>query len=496
MTMSQAYFFDSHKPFDQKAGIFVHHHGASIYPTVNLTNYRDYINNELDLVETMGYRHIETPFTHVTDENSEFVTVAQYLVEEALNRNLTVMVIAQGTQDSSMSDNEIKSDSQNYLQVMTNFVIKNAGKFLIYEGLNEPESSNWYGQNTMQGYQQAMLWDNKLKAVVNRYDSTATFVEGVINPIYGIPLIKQGLINPAAYAIHSYVKNIGTKGNNVPEAQLLNATYPTSYNGHKFAMTEFGIAAEYDGSDNEDDWQGIVSADEAAALTVRQMIIQDALGAPMQYNFILGYLYVFKKYQFFDLNANITPTGTAVKNALEELQGYYFHAWLWTDVGTHHSYIAKYIDKDGLAKYAYWNADGSSADIIVGTNTLHATSAPQFTITNLEASVNTLVVQTPVGLSTIDVKNLPINQSVPLQLPHVEGYQHNEINATLDGTGKLTLEGDIIYRKADESGLKVQAKNLNGSFKNLKLKSPDGTSWQAVVVAGNISWVKNQGNVI
>lgn len=496
MKMSQAYFFNSDKSFDQKAGIFVHHHGSSVNPTVNMTNYQQYINNELDLVEAMGYQNIETPFTHVTNYDSEFVTVIQYLVDQALARGITVMLIAQGTQDNTMSIAEIKSDSQDYLQVMTNFVIRNAGKGLVYEGINEPDSGDWYGLNTVVGYQQAIIWDNQLKAVIDEYDSSATFVEAVLYPAYGIPMIKQGLINPASYAMHSYIKNIGNKGSNVPETQLLNATYPTSYQGNKFALTEFGIASEYEDKDIEDDWQGIVSADEAAALTVRQMIIQDALGAPMQYNFILGYLYVFKKYQFFDLNANITPTGTAVENALKELQGYYFHEWLWADVGSHHSYIAKYINKDGLTKYAYWNADGSSADIIVGTNTLHATSAVQYTIVNLAASVNTLVIQTPTGLKTIDVKQLPVGKPVLLQLPAVVGYQHNEVTATLDGTGKLTLHADIVYRRSDEHGLQVDANKLANGFDTLMLKSPDGTSWQAEVVAGSISWVKNQGNVI
>jgi len=41
----------------------------------------------------------------------------------------------------------------------------------------------------------------------------------------------------------------------------------------------------------------------------------------MQYNFILGYLYVFKKYQFFDANKNILPVGVEVKKALSQLSG-------------------------------------------------------------------------------------------------------------------------------------------------------------------------------
>lgn len=494
MQMSQDYFFNPHKPFDEKVGIFAHHHGSAVQKTVTLDNYKSYIDNELDLVEEMGYQHIETPFTHVDDYNSEFVTVVQYLVDKALKRGISVMVIAQGSQNNALTEAEIKVDSERYLRIMTEFVIRNAGKGIIYEGINEPDSSDWYGQNNMEGYRKAIEWDNKLKAVIKQYDPTATFVEAVLDPIYGVPLIKEGLIDSGAYARHSYTKNIGTKGNNVPENQLLNPLETSSYDGDKFAMTEFGFAVEHAGNDQENNWQGLVSEDEAAALTVRQMIIHDALGAPMIYNFILGYLYVFKQYQYFDLNKNITPTGSAVKNALKELKGYYFDSWLWADAGEHRSFIAKYI-KDGTAKYAYWNADGVSADITVGTNTLHATSAPQFTIANLEASVNTLVVQTPIGLSTIDVKHLPVNQSVPLQLPYVEGYQHNEVNATLDGTGKLTLEGDIIYRKADESGLKVKAKNLNGSFKNLKLKSPDGSIWQASISSdGKLSWIKNYGD--
>lgn len=492
--MSQKYYFDPHKTFDQKAGIFVHHHGASVFPTVNLENYKGYINNSLDLVEEMGYHHISSPFTHISNYDSEFVTVLQYLVDEAGKRGISVMVIAQGSQNK-LSEVDANINAEKYLQVMTQFIISNAGKSLIYSGINEPNSGTWYGQNNMAGYRKAIQWDNRLKKIIKYYDPTATFVEAVLSPKFGIPLIKEGLIDGGAYAMHPYTTNIGNKGHNVPEDQFLEATYATGFAGKTFAMTEFGIASEYDGTDPEDDWQGVVSPEEAGALTVRQMIIHDALGSPMQYNFILGYLYVFKKYQFFDLNRNITPTGQAVKNALQELKGFYFDYWLWADVGEHRTYIAKYV-RDNDTKFVFWNADGVSSDIKVGSNTLTATSAPQYTTTNLAASVNTLIVQTPPGLKTIDIKLLPVNKSVPLQLPNVDGYQHNEVNATLDGTGKLTLEGDIIYRKADEQGLKVQAKKLQGSFSQLRLKSPDGSIWQAAVTDGKIFWLKNQGIVL
>jgi len=443
--MSQSYFFSSDKTFDQKAGIFVHHHGSSGNPTVNPSNYEQYIDDEVSLILDMGYKNIETPFTHVTDYSSEFVTVIQYLVDKLLENNISVMLIAQGTQNNSMTESEINKDSENYLSVLTKFIKANASKRLIYEGINEPDSSNWYGQNTMGGYLKALEWNKKLKNVIKLNDSSATFVDAVLDPIYGIPFIKSGNINPTEYAMHSYVKNIGSKGSKIPEQQLLNATYATSYQGNIFAMTEFGIASEYEGTDVEDDWQGIVSADEAAALTVRQMIIQDSLGAPMQYNFILGYLYVFKKYQFFDADKNILPVGVEVKKALSQLSGYKFNKWLVANYSTHNSYIAEYISGSSK-KYAFWNSDGSDGDVTIGSKTIFMTSKVQYTNETLYEEIDTFILQTPIGISTIDTSRYTNNQYFTLEIPDVPGYNHNSTTAVKSDSGITSLKNDVYYQ--------------------------------------------------
>lgn len=450
--MSQSYFFNSDKTFDQKAGIFVHHHGSSGNPTVNLSNYKQYIDDEVNLILNMGYKNVETPFTHITDYSSEFVTVTQYLVDKLLENNISVMIIAQGTQNNSMTESEINEDSEKYLSVLTKFIKANASKQLIYEGINEPDSSNWYGQNTMVGYLKALEWNKKLKKVINSNDSSATFVDAVIDPIYGVPFIKSGNINPSEYAMHSYVKSIGTKGSNTPEKQLLNATYATSYQGNKFAMTEFGIASEYEGTDVENDWQGTVSADEAAALTVRQMIIQDYLGAPMQYNFILGYLYVFKKYQFFDANKNILPVGVEVKKALSQLSGYKFNKWIVTEYGDHKSYVAQYVNGSNK-KYAYWNSDGSDGNITIGSKTISATSKVQYTNQQLDEEINTFILQTPIGISTIDTSNYANNQYFTLEIPDISGYKHNSTLAFKLDDGTTKLKNDVYYQLSSSKDL-------------------------------------------
>lgn len=450
--MSQSYFFSHDKTFDQKAGIFVHHHGSSGNPTVNLSNYKQYIDDEVSLILDMGYKNIETPFTHVTDYNSEFVTVIQYLVDKSLENDISVMIIAQGTQDSSMTESEINEDSEKYLSVLTEFIKKNTSKQLIYEGINEPDSSNWYGQKTMSGYLKALEWNKKLKNVIKLNDSSATFVDAVLDPIYGIPFIKSGNINPAEYAMHPYVKNIGTKGSNTPEKQLLKATYATSYQGNKFAMTEFGIASEYEGTDVENNWQGTVSADEAAALTVRQMIIQDYLGAPMQYNFILGYLYVFKKYQFFDANKNILPVGVEVKKALSQLSGYKFNKWIVTEYGDHKSYVAQYANGSDK-KYAYWNSDGSDGNITIGSKTISATSKVQYTDEQLDEEINTFILQTPIGISTIDTSNYANNQYFTLEIPDISGYKHNSTLAFKLDDGTTKLKNDVYYQLSSSKDL-------------------------------------------
>lgn len=450
--MSQAYFFNYDKTFDQKAGIFVHHHGSSGNPTVNLSNYKQYIDDEISLILDMGYKNIETPFTHVTDYSSEFVTVIQYLVDKSLDNGISVMLIAQGTQNSSMTESEIKKDSEKYLSVLTEFIKANTSKQLIYEGINEPDSSNWYGQNTMSGYLKALEWNKKLKNVIKLNDSSATFVDAVLDPIYGIPFIKSGNINPTEYAMHSYIKNIGTKGSNTPERQLLNATYPTSYQGNKFAMTEFGIASEYEGNDVETDWQGLVSADESAALTVRQMIIQDYLKTPMQYNFILGYLYVFKKYQFFDLDKNMLPVGVEVKKALQQLSGYKFNKWIVTAYGDHKSYVAQYVN-GSKKRYAFWNSDSSDGDITIGSKTISATSKVQYTDEQLDEEINTFILQTPVGISTIDTSNYASNQYFTLGIPDIAGYKHNSTLAFKLNDGTTKLKNDVYYQLSGSEDL-------------------------------------------
>lgn len=491
--MNQEYFFKSKKTFDEKAGIFVHHHGAGTHPTVNINNYKEYITNELNLVQQIGYKHIAVPFTHVISEDSEFVLTLQYLVGEALSRDLTVMVIAQGIQ-SKLIEEEIEVNATAYLNNFVKFVKKNTGRGIIYEGINEPNSSNWYGQNNMGGYRKAMLWNNRLKRAIKSFDETATFVEAVLDPNFGIPLIQEGLVDKRAYALHPYINGIGNKGGNTPERKLLNPTYSMSYDGSKFAATEFGIAVEGSGIDPEANWQGLVTPEEGAALTVRQMIIHDALGIPMQYNFILGYLYVFHQYQYFDLNQKIQPVGAAVQNALQTLKGFYFNRWIWTDVGKHKTYIAEYI-KDGKARCVYWNADSTTSSVNIAGKDYEVTSAPQYTDDDL-SSIKTYVVQTPVGLKSIDVSGIKVNKPMPLQLPEVTGYQHNEVNFKVDEAGNIDLSEDIIYKSAKPKGLSVKARNLTGDFVP-KLKSPDGSIWwQSIDNAGKVNWTKNKGTIL
>lgn len=456
--MSQSYFFDSDKTFDEKAGIFVHHHGAGTHPTVNINNYKEYISTELDLVQQIGYKHVAVPFTHVISEDSEFVLTLQYLVGEALNRDLTVMVIAQGTQ-TKLTEEEIEVNATAYLNNFVKFIKKNTGRGIIYEGINEPNSNNWYGQNNMEGYRKAIEWDNKLKAEIRKYDPTATFVGAVLSPIYGIPFIKSGIINPTEYAMHPYIDGIGDKGGNTPEKKLLNPTYSMSYDGSKFAATEFGIAVEGSGTDPESNWQGLVTPEEGAALTVRQMIIHDALGIPMQYNFILGYLYVFHQYQFFDLDKNMLPVGVEVKKALSELSGYKFNKWIVTEYGTHKSYVAQYVNGSDK-KYAFWNSDSSDGKLVIGSWTISATSKVQYTDEPLDEEIDTFILQTPIGISTIDTSKYANNQYFTLEIPNVEGYKHNSTLAFKTDSGITKLKDDVYYQISGSKDLLVS----NGGF--------------------------------
>lgn len=464
------------KNFDEKIGIFVHHHGASYNPTVNLSNYKTYIPSALKMVQDLGINNIEVPFTHVSNYDNEFVVIMQYLVDKALELGMTVMVNANGN-TNTLSQEEIESDSQKYLEVMTQFIKNNSGRGIIYEGLGEPDGGTWYGQKNWNGYNASFEWSKKLYNAVKQYDPNSAFVGGVMDPTYGATAWRDGRIVGDIYAYHPYLHNIGQKGNTTPESQLLEATYTLGLDGKPFALTEFGISSQTTEQDAEPDWQGMVSQELAGAYIVRQMIIQDYFNAPMQYLFILGYYYDFKRFRMFDLEGNITPTGIAVKNCISELKGYKFSKWTYANEDYDSLYIAKYVSELGKVKYVYWNALNTSVTKTINGNEIAFESYPKYTDNSLEGNISSLLLRTPFGIKTVNTNLLQsgvINEVIP---PLYNGMQTNSAYISVNEYGTSKLLNDVIYRGNNKYHEKVNPQKISGMFKNIKMKSPNGTAW-------------------
>lgn len=486
------FFLETNKTFDKKIGVFVHHHGASYNPTVNLNNYETYIPNALSMVKDLGINNIEVPFTHVADYDNEFVTIMQYLVDKALSLGMTVMVVANGNLNT-LPPEEIESDSQKYLDVMTQFIKNNTGKGIIYEGLNEPENGAWYGQKNWDGYNASFEWSKKLYNSVKQYDPDSAFVGGVMDPTYGAKAWRDGRIVGDIYAYHPYLYNIGQKGNTTPESQLLLATYTLGLDGKSFALTEFGISAQTEEQDAEPDWQGMVSQELAGAYLVRQMIIQDYFNAPMQYLFILGYYYDFKRFRMFDLDGNITPTGDAIKKCIAELKGYKFNKWVYANEDNDSLYIAKYVSESGKVKYIYWNSSNTSTTKTINGNEIIFDAYPKYTDNSLEGKPSPLLLRTPFGIKTVKADLLQtgvINEVIP---PQYNGMQTNSAYVSVNDYGNSKLLNNVIYRDNNERHEKTSPKCISGAFQNIKLKSPNGTVWSKNVDDnGNAVFIKSK----
>lgn len=476
------------KNFDEKIGIFVHHHGASYNPTVNLNNYETYIPNALSMVQDLGINNIEVPFTHVSNYDNEFVVIMQYLVDKALELGMTVMVIANGNMNA-MTPEQIETDSNNYLNVMTQFVQNNVGKGIIYEGLNEPDNGTWYGQKNWDGYNASFEWSKKLHDAVKTYDPDSAFMGGVMDPTLGAKAWRDGRIVGDIYAYHPYLHEIGQKGSTTPESQLLEATFTLGLDGKPFALTEFGISAQNTEQDAEADWQGMVSPELAGAYLVRQLIIQDYFNAPIQYTFILGYYYDFKRFRMFDLDGNITPTGTALKQCILELKGYKFDKWLYANHDGSGIYVVRY-SKDGEYKYVYWNSTSSNIQFDVNGTILTTSPIPKFTTELSEPPVKPLVIRTPYGLYSLDT-GLGIGEIKYITPPYFVNFISNPIYVKINIDGDVELLNNLFYNRLTDNKYSVSAKNIFSYTTTVRIKSPSGYIFRKTVEnSGKINYIK------
>lgn len=484
---TKEYFLDLNKTFDEKMGIFIHHHSPSYNPIINKSNYKQYIDTGLKMVQDLGINNIEVPFTHVSNYDNEFVEFMQYLVDKALSLNMTVMIVTNGTQNR-LSQEDILADSEAYLNVMKTFINNNKNRGIIYQGINEAENGTWYGQKNWEGYNSLIEWSNKLYDYVKEIDQNSLFVGGLANPEYFAKKWRDGSIKGDIYAWHPYLNAIGEKGNTTPESQLLEATYTLGLDGQPFALTEFGISAYTTEQDAEDNWQGMVSPELAGAYIVRQMIIQDYFNAPMQYLFILGYYYDFKKFRMFDLEGNITPTGIAVKNCIFELKGYKFSKWIYAKEDYDSLYIAKYVSELGKVKYVYWNEFNTSVTKTINGNEMTFEPYPKYTDNSLEGNISSLLLRTPFGIKTVNTKLLQlgaINEVIP---PLYNGMHTNSAYISVNEEGTSKLLNDVIYRGNNKYHEKVNPQKISGTFQNIRMKSPNGTAW--------IKTIDDNGNVV
>ena len=470
-----------------KLAVFVHHRGASALPMVNLDNFQELLPLAINHVVELGVKNISIPFTHVDSFDSEFITTIQFLTDTALARGLTVMLVANGNLNVLSAD-EIVDDSEKYMDTLVEFATRNTGKGLIYNGINEIENGAWYGDKSNNGLIASINWNNKLFDNIRLVDDSATFVAGSTEIERLTWAINNTNIKGDFLSVHPYMTKLGDKGNNTPENQILNPQYTLSYNGKSYIAGEFGISGYVEKGTNESDWQGMVDAKLAGGLLVRQIIIQDYLKMPMQYAFMLGYYYDFKKFQFFDINGNITPTGSAIKQLMAELGMYHFEKWVYANVGENSLYIAKYIANNQPDKYVYWSAISDNVTEMVNGINLTFNKIPQYTEETLIGNIQPFTLVTPIGINSINPSLLNIGNVTELVPPNVDGYVANNAYVSVDKNGNTSLLNNITYHKTSASDENTASNMVFGVNRKRYIKSPNGETW--------IKYINNDGKPV
>lgn len=382
--MSERNLLIKQQPLTNKVGFF-------IWPYVSQTDSPGMVTNEdinaattqLDLAKEIGAAYVVIGGMAKLDQKNNSYVYSDQVISYALSLGLKVIVLL----DGAMNTAAYPSVLDDYVAQAIKFIQHFAGRGLIYQGWNEPNQGQWFGQNIFTDATQQTLigYDRKLYDAVKQYDPQSIFLTGVIfgtiNALDGgnwsnffDVMVKNGLLESGdALAMHPYLSVYSASDK--PETMLKEmvndqVTIP-------IVSTEFGLPSPDNLDCNYSDSHNYSEQTQSDYLA-REFFIQDLLGQP-----------IMIQYQLFETSQDGNGAFSIIRRPYDDPQWRPAALLLKSLFAQLHDYqliqrINTSSDNDFLLDYAlgpkhklvYWTAD-SQHELNYHDQSLVLTATPQ-----------------------------------------------------------------------------------------------------------------------
>ena len=322
------------------------------------------------------------------------------IINRVLDAGLTPMIyFSQGNPDKRLGDNPVAAFTMDQIHATIEHAVKTfAGRGVIWESWNEPDSAGWTSGMTAENKPHWIALDQFIGDCVDKYDKGADYVYGNFaspgnnNAVSDDVLAKAHATARSGHGYGGGTPEAGTKPNlNTSMSAYVDSEFGVPSSGRiRWAANSWGDWGDKDDAHPEEGYLATEQnpASQAAWLT-RQLLMKDISGIN------LSTIYRLVGYDSFSVNDNadganpskitVSPAYEQIKALVNELKGYTFqyllpvngHEYDGTPDGrdtnfksdadtknpaTARVYAALYQNGSGQQKLVYWMGGRTGAN--------------------------------------------------------------------------------------------------------------------------------------